>query len=128
MIIVSCWVSKTRWARLYFYCIPCEKTVNCPFHGLTKLEKIGRLSRKIRRWVQAPYIGVDGWTWAPFWRPISLIKHYEKFNWSATKTSTTTVQWKDQTALVGRPIKLVTLIYFFYFILFFFYSCNSHHT
>ena len=35
----------------------------------------------------------------------------KKVNWSATKLkpSTTTVQWKDQTTLVGRPIKSVDL-------------------
>ena len=31
----------------------------------------------------------------------------KKFNWSAIKISTTTVHWKDQTTLVGRPIKSV---------------------
>ena len=34
-------------------------------------------------------------------------------NWSATKSSMTTVQWKDQTTLVGRPIKSGPPIYFF---------------
>ena len=37
----------------------------------------------------------------------------KKVNWSATKPSTTTVQWKDQTTLVGRPFKTVTPIFFF---------------
>ena len=36
----------------------------------------------------------------------------KKVNWSATKPSTTTVQWKDQTTLVGRPTKSVMPIYF----------------
>ena len=35
------------------------------------------------------------------------MKYYEKVQLFATKTSTTMVQWKDQTTLVGRQIKLV---------------------
>ena len=33
-------------------------------------------------------------------------------NWSAIETAMTTVPWKDQTTLVGRPIKSVKPIYF----------------
>ena len=46
-------------------------------------------------------LGTDEWTWALFWWPMSLQKYFENVHWSATKTSMTTVQWKDQTKLVG---------------------------
>ena len=38
-------------------------------NSATDQEKIVAGSRR--------HIGADEWTWAPFWRPMSLLKYYE---------------------------------------------------
>ena len=86
-----------------------QRAVGCVGESEGPTPRTDEIRENLKKFVAGSrrHIDADEWTWVPFWCPTSLVKSLKNFNWWATKTSTTTVQWKDQT-LVGRPIKSVT--------------------